>query len=92
MRPIAPRLPDDVAEEITVAEDQHEYMTITAARVRHTDGTHSMYCRWTLTPEERRRVAAGEDIYLAFPERVAPHSVSLRPEWATPHLEGQTDA
>lgn len=80
MRPIAPRLPN--CDEVTVAEDQHQYMTITAARIQYLNGDTTMCCRWTLTPEERVRISAGEDVYIQFPGRVAPHSVSLRPAWA----------
>lgn len=34
--------------------------------------------------EKRARVAAGEDIYIAFPTYTFPHTLSLRPEWAGP--------
>lgn len=83
MRAIAPRL-GDMSRELTVAEDQHQFLPLTMARVRHDDGTHSMYARYTLTPQERARIAMGGDIYVAFPEVTYPHSVSLRPEWADP--------
>lgn len=86
MRPVAPRLGESVSVEVTVAEEQDEFMTITMARVLHADGTHSMVGRWTLTPEERQRVAAGEDIYVTFPMHTFPHGISLRPEYAEPVL------
>jgi hypothetical protein len=41
-----------------------------------------VFARWTFTPEERVRIAAGEDIYLSFPNQMAPHSIELRPCWA----------
>lgn len=81
MRPIAPRL-GDIAEEITVAEEQEEFKPLTMARVPVEGGGFYMFARWTLTPEERRRVAAGEDIYVRFPEHTFPHHLSLRPEFA----------
>lgn len=84
MRAIAPRLGDSVSEEITVAEEQEQYRPITMARVQHGDGSATMYGRYTFTPEERSRIAAGEDIYISFPEVTYPHNVSLRPEWAEP--------
>jgi hypothetical protein len=61
MRPIAPRIPG--LEEVTVAEEQEEYRTITAGIVRH-DDAHVYVTRWTMTAEERARVAAGEDVYV----------------------------
>lgn len=80
MRPIAPRL--NVGEEITVAEEQPQFKPLTMARVPIEGGGHYMVARWTLTPDERQRIAAGEDIYVRFPEHTYPHTVSLRPEWA----------
>lgn len=82
MRPIAPRIDDPRCQEITVAEDQHEYQTLTAARVQCTDGKVEMCTRWTLTKEEREAIARGEDVYVFFPEFVYPHRLMLRPEWA----------
>lgn len=79
MRPIAPRL--DVGEEITVAENQLEYLTLVATRVEFADGDTQMVVRWTMTVEERSRIASGEDVYICFPRNVFPHSVGLRPEW-----------
>jgi hypothetical protein len=62
VRPIAPRTG---AHEITYAEEQEDYMPLTVAIHPHTDGSRSLLTRWTLTPDERRLVAAGEDIYIA---------------------------
>lgn len=85
MRPIAPRLGDSQhIEELTVAEEQEQFCTLTMARVAHDGGGHSMFARWTFTPEERARIAAGADVYLSSPERAFPHNLSLRPEWAEP--------
>lgn len=61
MRPIAPRTG---APEVTVAEEQLEYLPITVARYEFTDGSKGILTRWTLTPEERARIAAGEDFYV----------------------------
>lgn len=82
MRPIAPRL--GVGEELTVAEEQPEFSPMTVARVPITDGTVEVVGRWTLTPEERHRIATGEDIYISFPGVVYPHFIGLRPDYADP--------
>lgn len=83
MRPIAPRFPDDPnIREVVIAEDQHEYRSLTGAIVTFPDGEVGVFARWTFTRAERERIAAGEDVYLYFPHRMAPHVLSLRPEWA----------
>jgi hypothetical protein len=84
MRPIAPRfrLDMDCIQEVPIAEDQHEYKSLIGAIVTYDDGTRQVFARWTFTPEERVRIAAGEDIYLSFPNQMAPHSIELRPCWA----------
>lgn len=75
MRPIAPRI--EGAEEVTIAEGQHEYMTITAALVTYPDGSVHRVCRWTLTPEERERIfLGGDDIYFGT---IA--GIPLMPHW-----------
>lgn len=65
MRMIAPRTG---APEITLAEEQTEYAPVTVAVYAHPDlgGARTLFSRWRLTPEERERVAAGEDIYLGL--------------------------
>jgi hypothetical protein len=73
VRPIAPRI--DGADEITIAEEQEEFMPITAAIVQFSDSVQRV-CRWTFTPEERARIAAGEDIYFGTPA-----SIQLTPHW-----------
>lgn len=83
MRPIAPNFPQiHQIREVVIAEDQHEYKSLTGAIVTYGDGTVDTWARWTFTPEERAKIAAGEDVYLSFPGRMAPHSVQLRPDWA----------
>lgn len=82
MRPIAPRIEHPDCEEITVAEEQEEFMTVTATRILCNDGTIQYALRWTLTPEERAAIARGEDVYVFFPKHVYPHTLALRPEWA----------
>ena len=79
MRAIAPRTG---ADEATFAEEQDEYMPITVAVHPHTDGSRSLLTRWTMTDDERRRVAAGEDIYVAqmnFGGPMTPLLVSVGP-------------
>lgn len=81
MRPIAPRLVG--YDEITVAEDQPEYMPLAACILAatflpHADGSATRVCRWTFTPEERKQVAAGADIYFG-----SPAAIPLTPHWFT---------
>lgn len=81
MRPIAPRIPG--AEEFTIAEDQHEFMPVTACLIQTVDGAVYRIIRWTFTPEERTKIAAGEDIYIGTPanQLLQPHwVVTGRPE------------
>ena len=82
MRPIARRLNHSAAVELTVAEEQGQYKPLTMARVTHPDGDIELIGRWTFTPEERKRIANGEDIYVRFPGYTYPHAITLRPDWA----------
>jgi hypothetical protein len=79
---IAPRVG---ATERTYAEEQAEYMPITVAVVPIENGPYRGACyllaRYTLTAEERRRVAEGEDLYVAqlnFGDPMTPLRVGLR--------------
>ena len=74
MRPIAPRIPG--ADEHTVAEDQHEYKTLTVAVVAYQNGERVRVCRYTLSNDERDRIAKGEDIYFGTPA-----GLPLTPHW-----------
>jgi hypothetical protein len=75
MRPVAPRI--EGAEEITIAEDQLEYLTIVGAYVTYKDSDRTdLVVRWTFTAEERKRIAAGEDIYFG-----TVGGGSLNPHW-----------
>lgn len=74
MRPVSPRIKG--ADEVMVAEDQLEYMPLAAAFVEYGDGSVQRICRWTFSPEERARIAAGEDIYFGTPA-----SLQLIPHW-----------
>ena len=76
MRSVAPRI--EGADEFTIAEDQLEYMPIVACLVQFSDGTTARVCRWTFTPEERQRIASGEDLYFGTPA-----GVQLTPHWFT---------
>lgn len=65
MRSIAPRTG---ADEVTVAEDQPEYLPITVALYAQPIGETAVLhrlTRWQPTPAERAAIAAGEDIYVA---------------------------
>jgi hypothetical protein len=60
MRPVAPRIG---APELTLAEEQHDYLPITAAVLQGPHGVE-VVTRWQLTPEDRARLLAGEDLYI----------------------------
>ena len=85
VRPIAPRTG---APEVTVAEDQEEYLPITVGLYRFQDT--SMYgrlIRFTFSAEERAALARGADVYLmqlyARPEQpMTPVAAQVGPgEW-----------
>jgi hypothetical protein len=61
-RMIAPRTG---APEVTVAEEQEEYLPITVALYLDEKGARHILTRWTFTAEERAAIAAGEDVYVA---------------------------
>lgn len=73
VRPVSPRI--DGADEITIAEEQHQFMPLAAAHVRYSDSVQRV-CRWTFTPEERAAIAAGEDMYFGTPAEIP-----LTPHW-----------
>lgn len=77
MRPVAPRI--EGLDEVMAGEDQHEYKPLAAAFQEHADGTFSRVCRWTMSPEERDRIAGGEDIYFITPAilPLTPHSLHV---------------
>ena len=86
MRPIAPRI--DGAEEVDVAEGQHEYMQIVGAVIPAThpgavhvgdNPTRGIVFRYTMNADERSRIASGEDIYLTLMAGVpvAPHHLRV---------------
>lgn len=62
MRPIGPRTG---APEVTIAEDQLEYMPLVAAVYEFKGGGYGYLTRWTLSDDERRQIAEGEDVYIA---------------------------
>lgn len=59
MRSVAPRTG---APEVSIAQGQEEYLELTGA-VHH--GGEVLVTRWRFSDEDRARVAAGEDLYLA---------------------------
>lgn len=84
MRMTAPRTG---APEIQLAESQHEYMELTAAVYMAGEpfGDSKLFLtRWTFTPEERARIAKGEDIFVSqiiFPGHLfTPMNVYAGPE------------
>lgn len=56
------------APEVTIAEDQLEYLPITVAVYGDNAelGPRQLLTRWTFTDEERARIADGEDVYFAL--------------------------
>jgi hypothetical protein len=62
MRMIAPQVE---APHVTVAEDQEEFKPITAAIVRHSQGVCHLLA-FRPSPEERQRLADGEDLYISL--------------------------
>lgn len=74
MRPI----PSGLDDSVIVGEDALDYRPVPALPVQGEGELFTtMLVRWTLTDDERRRVAAGEDISVAFPHAVAPHALRL---------------
>jgi hypothetical protein len=73
--------------EVTVAEDQHDYLALTAAVVEWRDGSRGILTRWRLTDDERRRIAGGEDLYvtlLTFGQPMQPLGIDVgTPEYIT---------
>lgn len=61
MHMVAPRTG---ADEITIAENQLEYKPLVACGYLTAAGV-TLLTRWRLNEEDRARVAAGEDVYLA---------------------------
>lgn len=76
MRSVSPNI--DGADDFIIAEDQLEYKPVVAALVRYADGVVVRVLRYTLTHDERARVAAGEDLYFGTPA-----SQLLQPHWIT---------
>jgi len=61
-RCVAPRI--EGLDEVMIAEEQEEYLTICAAICPYETGEMGIITRWRLTEAERIRVMEGEDIYL----------------------------
>lgn len=75
MTPADLDLPETVAGRLfsrskhILAENQPEYIPLPV--LAHDDGR--MISRWSFTPEERARIAAGEDLYLTVHTFNRPH-------------------
>jgi hypothetical protein len=74
MRSVSPRLGD--AEEFDIAEDQHEFLPVRACIIKFEDGTRARVIRYTLTDDERAKIARGEDLYFGTPPQLM-----LIPHW-----------
>jgi hypothetical protein len=98
MRAIAPRTG---AAEMTIAEEQEEYLPITIALYwSDTPGAKIFLTRWQPSAEERAAIAAGEDIYVGqmiFPdekgrELMTPMMVQCGPQGFTVAENGNAAA
>jgi hypothetical protein len=56
------------APEIAIAEEQEEYLTLTGAVYGDNGaaGPVTLLTRWRLSDEDRARIAAGEDLFVAL--------------------------
>jgi hypothetical protein len=64
IRAVAPRTGHPQAHEVTVAEEQPEYMPLTVEWFEHPDQVRTILTRWKPNDEQRARIAAGEDVYV----------------------------
>jgi hypothetical protein len=58
--------PDTGADEVMIAEEQHQYKTLVGAVYHTEEGVRIILTRWRLDDDERAKIAAGEDIYLGL--------------------------
>lgn len=82
VRAVAPRLG---LPEVMMAEEQEEYMTLCVSPIQYEDGSSGVITRWRLDDEDRRRIAAGEDIFLTlltFGHPMPPVAIQVGPPWA----------
>lgn len=80
MRMVAPRTG---APEITLAENQEEYATLTVAVYQDRRGNELVLSRWRLEPDEIERLKNGEDLYVSlmtFGKPMQPIHVQVGPE------------
>lgn len=64
--------------EIMMAEDQLDLIPIAATvAVAEGDDFPTYWMRWTLSQEERQRIAAGEDLTISMPHGVHPYTLRL---------------
>lgn len=66
MTPVDPRINPDLVPEgskpIVIAKDQEEYIPLPSI----VTPDHKVITRWQLTPEERERLRAGDDLFLTI--------------------------
>ena len=81
------------AIEITIAEDQPEYLPLTVAVYGDNKdmGPRTLLSRWRPTDEERQAIAAGEDVYVGlvtFGQPMQPIIVQIGNDgWVAPPVE-----
>lgn len=77
MRSVSPRIGE--AEEFDIAENQLEFAPVRACLIEYADGTVRRCIRYTLTDDERARIARGDDIYFETPAelQLIPHVIMV---------------
>lgn len=77
--------PDIGLPEVTLAQDQHEYIELTASVLHFNDGSQGLLTRWRLSEEEKQRLVDGEDLFvtlLTFGQPMQPVHISVgRPDY-----------
>jgi hypothetical protein len=93
------KAPRTGAPEVTVAEEQEEFMPITVAVYGdNVSMPRTVLTRWGFTPQERQRIMDGEDLYIAlatFGNPMQPISVqvgALEPaDWTPVEIVGEDE-
>lgn len=62
MKPESPVVPGYDLPETVYAKDQPEYQPLPVVKIEGPEG--QVLSRWHLSPEDRQRIAEGQDVYL----------------------------
>ena len=81
MRSVSPDI--EGADEFDIAEDQLEFVSVRACLVEDQEGNVTRIIRYRLNDEERRKIAAGEDLFFGTPalQQLQPHWISVGRPW-----------